>query len=618
MFIKTIQIFKKFFIILWIERKSKPFEIVKLTFKRYKNGGRREATKGINNAYKVLEERDANKINIYEKWIQKNEKDIYLTEELIFKPLISIITPVYNTEEKYLQMMIESVLKQTYTNWELCIADDASSNKQTLKTLEKYNKLSKNIHVVYREENGHISEASNSALSTAKGEYIVLLDHDDMLAPNALYEMVQKLNKHRGLKFIYSDEDKIDENNKRFDPHFKSGWNPDMFFSQNYICHLVLLKKSIVESIDGFRKGYEGSQDYDLLLRYIKKIDEKEIAHIEKILYHWRAIKGSTAYSSSQKNYTETAGLKSLEDFFSNDLDMTVEQGLAPNTYKLNYPLPKKLPLVSIIIPTRDGYDILSQCIESILLKTDYTNYEIVIVDNQSSEIKTLDYCNELVKNHKNIRVLKYLKPFNYSAINNYAVEQAKGEIIALVNNDIEVINSSWLTELVQHTLRDDIGAVGAKLYYPDETLQHAGVVLGIGGVAGHSHKYFNKDAYGYFSRLQIIQNYSAVTAACLVVEKRLYTEVNGLDEANLSIAFNDVDFCLKLQEKGYRNLWTPYAKLFHHESVSRGSEDTPEKQERFKKEVLFMKSKWNTVLDNDRYYNKNLTKEFENFDLNY
>lgn len=599
---------------MWHERSTKPFNILKLTFKRYKARGRKEATKGINNAYKALQERPFKKVDFYQEWIEKNEKEIYDLEDLAFKPFISVITPVYNTNEKYLEMMIESVLKQTYTNWELCIADDASNN-ETLQTLKRYSELSKNIHIVYRDTNGHISEASNSALSLAKGEYVVLLDHDDMLAPNALYEMVKKLNDNRRLKLIYSDEDKIDEKNKRFDPHFKSGWNPDMFFSQNYICHLVLLKKSIVETIGGFRKGYEGSQDYDLLLRYIKEIDGKEIDRIEKILYHWRAIEGSTALQSDQKDYTEEAGLKALEDFFSVNSGITVEKGLAPNTYKVNYPLPTILPLVSIIIPTCDGYEILKQCIESILEKTTYTSYEILIVDNQTTDIATLNYL-ETLKNYKNINILKYNHPFNYSSINNYAVSKAHGEYILLLNNDIEVISPNWIQEMLQHAIRNDIGVVGAKLYYPDMTIQHAGVILGIGGVAGHSHKYFEGNDYGYFSRLKIIQNYSAVTGACMLVSKDIFKEVGGLSEG-LAVAFNDVDFCLKVQTEGYNNLWTPYAQLFHHESKTRGAENTLEKVYRFNQEVKFMMMKWNKELLDDIYYNKNLSKKQENFSIN-
>jgi len=546
MVIKFFRIIKKVVIIIYKNRNNKPLEVIYNSFLRYKKGGRKELTKGINNDYKALFIVEK---SLYLDWIENNEfnQDFIDIALISFKPLISIVIPTYNTSEIWLEKAINSVLNQSYTNWELCIADDCSTNIKSANLLKKYEQKHTNIKVNYRNTNGHISKSSNSALALAYGEYIAFMDHDDELSVNALYEVVKTINQNKNIKLIYSDEDKIDEQGKRFDPHFKSDWNPDMFFSQNYISHLTVIKKNIIDKTEKFRVGYEGSQDYDLLLQCLKFIEDDEIHHISKILYHWRAIEGSTALHSNEKSYTTEAGIKALKSYFKHT---DVEQGLVENTYKIKYTISSIAPLVTIIIPTRDGYDILYQCIESILTKTDYSNYEIIIIDNQSSDMKTLKYLKVLTKKHQKIRVLKYLKPFNYSSINNYAVKHANGDILALVNNDIEVINSSWLTELVQHAQRDDIGAVGAKLYYPDETIQHGGVVLGIGGVAGHSHRYFQKDDYGYFSRLQIIQNYSAVTGACLVVRKKLYEEVNGLDEKNLSIAFNDVDFCLASRKR--------------------------------------------------------------------
>jgi GT2 family glycosyltransferase len=595
--------------------KGDPFCLHKKAYKRYKEHGFKGMIDRLDVEYKKTNLQKVNTTQSYEQWIENSEEDILEISELKNTPLISIITPTYNTNKTYLVYMIESVLSQTYSNWELCIADDASTNADTIQTLKEYESKHENIKVVYRKENGHMSEASNSALKLAWGEYIVFLDHDDMLSPNALYEMVKKLNENQNLKLIYSDEDKIDENNHRYQAHFKSGWNPDLFYSQNYLCHLVLLKKSIVDKIGGLRKGYEGSQDYDLLIRYIDEINHNEIDRIEKILYHWRAIQGSTALDANEKSYAHIAGLKALKSFFiKKDKNITVEHGLLKNTYKVNYPLPKEEPLVSIIIPTRDGYNILSKCIKSILEKTLYKNYEIIIIDNQTTSKKTLAYFNKLDK-YENIRILKYPHAFNYSAINNFAVKHAKGEIIALLNNDVEIISYHWLTEMVQHAIREDIGAVGAMLYYDDNTIQHAGVILGIGGVAGHSHKYFQKGVNGYFSRLKIIQNLSAVTGACIVVRKKLYEEIGGLEE-NLKVAFNDVDFCLKLIEKGYRNLWTPYVELYHHESISRGKENNPEKIARFNSEIDYMKSRWLNYLQADNYYNYNLTLIHENFTL--
>lgn len=598
--------------------KGDPFSIHKKAYKRYKKHGFNGMINRLDSEFKQIKSNQLDEAQVYERWIENNEIDILKTSNLNYTPLISIITPTFNTEKKYLVQMLESVISQNYSNWELCIADDASTNKDTINILKKYEEKYQNIKVVYRKENGHISEASNSALKLAWGEYIVLLDHDDMLAPNALYEMTKKLNENNSLKLIYSDEDKIDENNNRFDPHFKSGWNPDMFFSQNYLCHLVLLKKSIVDTINGFRKGYEGSQDYDLFLRYIDQINHDEIDRIEKILYHWRAIKGSTALNENEKNYTHNSGRKALKDYFSKkDKHILIENGLLTNTYKITYPIPEVQPKVSIIIPTKNKYTLLSKCISSIFEKTTYKNYEIIVVDNESNGQKILKYLKE-ISEIENIQVVKYNKPFNYSAINNYAVKHVNGEIIALLNNDVEIISNNWLTEMVSHAIRAEIGAVGAKLYYDNDSIQHAGIILGIGGVANHAFKYNHKTESGYGLRLKSIQNYMAVTGACLVVRKKLYQEVNGLNDKNLKVAFNDVDFCLKVTKKGFRNLWTPYVELYHHESLSRGKDDNSKKIKRFNLEVEYMKENWSTYIHRDNYYNRNLTLKHVNFSINH
>jgi GT2 family glycosyltransferase len=610
---------KKLSIIMWNDRRKNPFRIIAKSYARYKKHGKKGMLQRLEKEYRQLGYCQVNylkKKSDYARWIEENESEMDVCEGLKFTPLISIITPTYNTSVVYLKAMIESVISQTYANWEFCIADDASTNPEIQKMLQEYAKKYSNIKLIFREKNGHISEASNSALSLAMGEYVAFLDHDDTLAPNALCEMVKKLNENRELKLIYSDEDKIDRNGNRYSPHFKSGWNRDMFLSQNYICHFTMIKKDVVDSIGGFRKGYEGSQDYDLLLRSLNYVKESEIGRVEKILYHWRAVVGSTAYGSGEKDYAHEAGRRALQDYLDTQkIDARAEDGLLPNTYKVDYSITNK-PLVSLLIPTRDGYDVLRKCVESILKKTEYDNYEIIILDNETKCEKTLEYFARIQK-YPNIRILPYHYPFNYSAINNYGVEHAKGEIIGLVNNDVEVISKGWLKEMVQHAVREEIGAVGAMLYYDNNTIQHAGVVLGIGGVAGHSHKYFKRDSYGYYSRLKIIQNYSAVTGACLVVKKSLYKEVGGLNEENLKVAFNDVDFCLKLLEKGYKNLWTPYAELYHHESISRGTEDNPEKVKRFNAEVEYMKKRHQTYLKEDKMYNCNLTKKYENFGLN-
>ena len=532
------------------------------------------------------------------------------------KPLISVLMPTYNTPERYLRAAIESVRGQLYPNWELCIADDASTQPHVRKVLQDYARRDARIRLALRKENGHISAASNSALELAKGEFVALLDHDDELAPHALYHVAKAINDHPGARVIYSDEDKIDAEGNRSDPHFKPDWNPDLLQSQNYVSHLGVYAASLVRQVGGFREGFEGSQDYDLLLRCVVRCPDDSIVHVPKVLYHWRILPGSTALGAEQKNYTQQSGIKALQDYYvSRGIQAEVGPGLAPNTYRVRYPIPSPPPLVSLLIPTRDRLDLVRTCVQSILQKTTYSSYEIVILDNQSVEPATLAWFDDIRKDSR-VRVLRYDHPFNFSAINNFGVRQARGEIIGLVNNDIEVISEDWLTEMVSHACRPEIGCVGAKLYYDNDTIQHAGVIIGLGGVAGHSHKYFPRKAPGYFYRLQLVQNLSAVTAACLLVRKEIFEAVGGLNENDLKVAFNDVDFCLKVQAAGYHNLWTPYAELYHHESISRGAEDTLEKQARFASEIAYMKRTWPEQLQSDPAYSVNLTKDREDFSL--
>jgi O-antigen biosynthesis protein len=336
------------------------------------------------------------------------------------------------------------------------------------------------------------------------------------------------------------------------------------------------------------------------------------------VLYHWRAIEGSTASSSKEKTYTTDAGIKALKDYFADNgpQGIEVKEGFVPNTYRVKYPIPDPAPLVSLLIPTRDRLNLIEPCVRSIIEKSTYKHFEILILDNGSCEPETLEFFEAIKKQDPRVNVISYDRPFNYSAINNYGVQQAKGSIIGLVNNDIEVINPDWLTEMVSQVSRSEIGCVGAKLYFENDTIQHGGVICSLGGVAGHSHKHFPRDHPGYFYRLLLPQSLSAVTAACLLVRRHVYEQVEGLDEENLRIAFNDVDFCLKVREAGYRNLWTPYAELYHYESISRGTEDTPEKQERFRAEIAFMQKKWGSMLDEDPFYSSNLTKDREDFSL--
>jgi glycosyltransferase involved in cell wall biosynthesis len=584
-----------------------------------------DASGSIFEKYKIYQESFSPLTNTmdYNAWIENKEFPQLLSREeavnsinsFSFIPKISIVIPTYNTEEKFLRLCIDSVLNQHYSNIEVCIADDYSTDLNVRKVLSEYEKNDARVKVILRSENGHISNATNSALELATGDYIALLDHDDELPLSALYEVVRAINNNPECNIIYSDEDKIDGEGNRFEPHFKSAWNPDLLFSQNYISHLGVYKKNIIDNIQGFRVGVEGSQDYDLLLRAIKECDSKGVIHIPKILYHWRAISGSTALEEGEKNYTSDSGKKALEDYFSDIEGIEVSEGLHANTYKVNWPIPKDQPLVSLIIPTYNGYEITKQAIDSILDKTTYKNYEILLVDNNSNCPIALEYFKSLEK-ISNITVLRYPYPFNYSAINNFAAKQAKGGIIGFINNDVEVISPNWLTELVSHALRSDIGCVGAKLYFENDTIQHGGVIVGLGGVAGHSHKYFKRTDPGYFRRLSLVQNLSAVTAAVLVVRKEVFEEVGGLNEVDLTVAFNDVDFCLKVMDAGYRNLWTPYAELYHYESISRGAENDPVKIARFNSEMEYMRNTWGGGLLVDRYYNENLTTAKEDFSL--
>ncbi|MBN2427408.1 MAG: glycosyltransferase family 2 protein [Deltaproteobacteria bacterium] len=532
------------------------------------------------------------------------------------KPTISIVMPVSNAPEEFLRRAIESVLRQSYPNWQLCIADDASAVVHVENLLNEYAASDERIRVAFRKQCGHISEASNTALSLADGEWVAFLDHDDELAEHALFFMVMGVRDYPAARVIYSDEDKIDEEGRRFDPLFKPDWNPDLFMSQNYVGHLALYQRKLVTEVGGFRSGVEGSQDQDLLLRCLAHLTGDEIVHVPRVLYHWRVASGSTALSAKEKGYTMEAGLKALRDYFSTAPRVAVEGGLLPNTYRVRYPLPDPAPLVSLLIPTRDRAELLKNCVGSILAQTDYPNFEILILDNGSSEAATLAFFDKILKEDSRVSVIGWHHPFNFSAINNFGVQQAEGEIIGLINNDIEVISPGWLTEMVRHAVRPEIGCVGAKLYFADGTLQHAGVILGIGGVAGHSHKYFGNHEHGYFGRLKLVQNLSAVTGACLVVRKEVYLAVGGFDEENLTVAFNDVDFCLKVREAGLRNLWTPYAELNHYESQSRGFEDTPAKQVRFHSEVDFMRRKWGSLLDRDPMYSPHLSRVREDFSL--
>lgn len=530
---------------------------------------------------------------------------------------ISIILPVYNPNPVLLKRAIGSVIDQIYTNWELCIVDDASDSQEIRNLLCEYEKKDERIKIHFSKKNQHISLASNKALELSSGQFICMLDHDDELRPHSLLVLAKTINKYPDAKLIYSDEDKIDSNGNRSGPYFKPDWNPELLLSQNYFCHLVCIKKSKVTEVGGFRKGFEGCQDWDLFLRITETLFDKEIIHIPQILYHWRKSNSSTAKSLKSKDYILKSAKKTLSEVLvrRNIRGNVISSNSKFSYWRIRRDLPAKKPLVSILIPTRNRLDYLKKCVDSIVSKTIYDNYEIIILDNESNEADCIEYLEKL-RSKRIAKVIQVKGEFNYSKINNIGVKQSTGEIVALVNNDVEVISNDWLCEMVSHVLRNEIGCVGAKLLYPDKTIQHAGVILGLGGVAGHAYKRFPKDHPGQLYRLHLLQNFEAITAACLLVRRSVYEEVNGLDEDKFKVAFNDVDFCLKVRNKGYRNLWTPYAVLFHHESVTRGSDQTEENHKRFMNEVNAMKKKWKSCLEHDPTYNPNLSYDREDFSL--
>jgi glycosyltransferase involved in cell wall biosynthesis len=521
-------------------------------------------------------------------------------------PLISVLLPVYNSNLKWLRRAIQSVQDQLYPRWELCIIDDASTDEKVWHLLQKYARRESRIKVMRRAQNGHISAASNDALSMAEGDFVALLDHDDELARTALYFVALAFNENRELQLLYSDEDKLDARGRRSDPYFKSDWNPELILAQNFVSHLGVYRTDLVRRVCGFRIGFEGSQDHDLTLRCIEQIRPEQIEHLPWVLYHWRMTEGSTASRATAKPYAQEAARRAVQEH----LDRTAIQATVASHYGMylrsKYALPGKQPLVSIIIPTRDRGSFLQKCVESIFEKTDYRNYEVIVLDNGSREPETLEFLIALEKRER-VRVERIEGSFNYSRLNNRGVELSRGSLVALLNNDVEVINDEWLSELVSRALRPEIGMVGARLWYPDGTIQHGGVILGAGGIAGHAHVGVRHDP-GYFARPHLAQNLSAVTAACAVVRRNVYLQLGGFDEVNLPVTFNDVDFCLRLREAGYWIVWTPHAELIHHESASRGYDDSTPKQVRFLAEVDYMKTKWGNRLRYDPFYNPNLS----------
>ena len=561
----------------------------------------------------------------YERWVwlydtltEEDRSAIrFHVERFKRRPLISVVMPVYNTPPKLLQAAILSVRKQLYPDWELCIADDASTDPVVAKILNAQQKDDPRIKWVRRAQNGHISACTNSALDLATGDFVAFMDHDDLLPERALYEVAAQLDRNADLDLIFSDEDQIDNSGRRHTPTFKGAWNPELMLSYNQINHLSVYRRSVIERIGGLRVGFEGSQDYDLALRAMRVVDAKRIQHIPAVLYHWRRDADDPAFSEAFLERCIQSARRSLAEYLSE----TGQHGVVsahPTIamwHRVKRDLPEPPPRVSIIVPTRDKPELIGRCIDGLLHRTDYGAMEILIVDNETVDAEALALLDGF-KADSRVRVLPYHAPFNYSAMNNFAARQARGDYLLLLNNDVDVIEPHWLAEMMALVVLDEVGAVGAKLLYPDGRVQHAGVILGPGGVAGHYFDRADRDEPGYAGRALVPQQVSAVTAACLLVRKALFEEVGGLDEVNLPVSFNDVDLCLRIGRKGYRNIWTPYAELFHHESASRGSDARPEHAARVAREVAYMFSTWSDLLPNDPFYNPNLSLLYADFTL--
>lgn len=550
----------------------------------------------------------------YGKWYERNrpnKKELMRQAQVQFtyRPKISIIVPVYNTPLDFLDEMIQSVKDQTYTNWELCLGNGSGENKELNAALKRYASEDSRIKWEVLKENKGISGNTNAALALASGDFIALLDHDDLLAPDALYEVVKVLNKDEKVDMIYSDEDKVDMTGKKhFQPNFKPDFNLDFLCSQNYICHLFVVKKSIVDEIGGFRSKYDGAQDHDLILRCSELANK--IYHIPKVLYHWRAHIDSTAEHPESKLYAFEAGTRAVHDHYERlGIEAEVEIGDFYGMYHSHFKLTSK-PKVSIIIPNMDHSSDLKKCIDS-LGELTYDNYEIIIIENNSREKKTFEYYEKLKEENEKVTVVYWEHEFNYSAINNFGVSYAEGEYLLFLNNDTEVITFDLLETMLGYCMRDDVGIVGARLFYDDDTVQHAGVIIGLGGVAGHIFAGSYRDDPCYVGRSLCAQNFSAVTAACMMTKKSLFEEVDGFTE-ELAVAFNDVDYCMKIRQLGKLIVYSPLAQLYHYESKSRGYEDTPAKQRRFDGEVETFSKRWKkTLLKGDPYYNPNLSLRY-------
>lgn len=552
----------------------------------------------------------------YRRWIarwepKRAELEAQRQHRFPITPKISVVVPVFNPPLAFAEAMVQSVQNQTYGHWELCLAD-ASTDPEVRTCLATLAGRDSRLRYQQLETNLGIAGNSNAALALATGDYVALLDHDDLLAPFALFEMAAAINQDAEADFFYSDEDKLDTVGERVEPNFKPDWSPETLRSRNYICHLTFLKRELVDKLGGFREGFDGAQDYDLVLRASEHA--RRIVHIPHVLYHWRMHAQSTASNKDSKSYAYANGKRALAEHLSRcGVDGSVHDGPILGTYQVIYHL-RTQPLVSVIVPNKDHPEMLTRCVES-LAQGSYANYELIVVENGSSREETFAYYDQL-REQPHTRILEWTKPFNYAAVNNFAAHHARGELLLFLNNDIESINPDWLEAMVKLAVQPGVGIVGAKLYYADDTVQHAGIVVGLGGIAGHGFLNFPRNAAGYMQRLQYTQNVAAVTGACLLTPKAVFDEIGGLDEGFV-LAFNDVDYCLQVLAKGYRVVWTPEAELYHLESKTRGYEDTPEKEARFRKEIELFRSKWESWLAaGDPYYSRHFRLDRPDFAL--
>ena len=562
--------------------------------------------------------------SFYARWVEECDR-LTVKDRLMIRghiqrfrrqPMISVLLPAYNTPAELLREAIASVRAQLYPVWELCIADDASTQVHVRDIIEDACAKDARIRSVRRAHNGHISAASNSALELAQGEYVALLDHDDILAERALYEIVAALDRHPDTDVVFSDEDRL-QDGVRHSPYFKPGWDPDLLLGQNSVSHLGVYRTSLLREIGGFREGYEGSQDHDLALRAIRVAGSERVKHVPAVLYHWR-LRGDGSFSDTQLARCVDASRRAVSEYVralpGGEGAQVVANPFISSYHRVVWPLPDELPKVSAIVLTRDKAHLLAMCMRGLLHSTEYGNLEVLIVDNGSSEPDALRLLDEMEADPR-VRVLRDGRPFNYAALNNCAAREATGEFLLLLNNDIEVTDAGWLREMVSQALRPGVGTVGAKLLYPDGRIQHAGVVLGVGsfdggpGIAGHFGHNEPKKSVGYFGHSALQRTVSANTAACLVVRRAVFLEVGGFDEAKLPIAFNDVDLCLRIGQRGLRHVWTPFAELLHHESASRGKDHSPENIARSDSENHHMRKAWGVLLDSDPFFNPNFSR---------